>query len=307
MDDVTTDSIKKVIDGFGVYGPLFILSAFALFWVYSAHRAGSSHFFVDRIWKFVSGSSVFNNTMMAEQWKNISDIELFRYKTNLKIVDFNDYSRVEEWRKNRKLPEVEFYRITRFFNVELMDIDNKYYRFIIFKLSILLMVLFFYIPLSLSYTSFDSSVAYLNVRKTGLGIKYYGDKAVAEKIVFNKIFCENEINGETIFPKKITDYDVSVICELLKFDESKDYYKKTVSEQLYLLYFIIFVSCVCFFICLFWLIRFINLQDFIDKYLIVRVYSPWEVRKVNKKWQKFARSQKGIKNLKLELEKLRNI
>ncbi|MEN2432809.1 DUF6216 family protein [Comamonas sp. F1-6] len=307
MDDVATDSIKKVIDGFGVYGPLFILGAFALFWIYSAHRAGSSHFFVDRIWKFVSGGSAFNNTIMAEQWKNISDVELFRYKTNLKIVDFNDYSRVEEWRKNRKLPEVEFYRITRFFNVESMDIDNKYYRFIIFKLSILLMVLLFYIPLSLSYTSFDSSVAYLKVRKTGLGIKYYGDKAVAEKIVFNKEFCENVINEETIFPKNITDHDVIVICDLLKVDEKKDYYKKTISEQMNLLYFMIFVSFVLFSICLFWLIRFINLQDFIDKYLIVRVYSPLEVRKVNKKWQKFARSQKGIKNLKLELEKLRNI
>lgn len=307
MNDVTTDSIKKVVDGFGIYGPIIILGAFALFWIYSAHRAGSSHFFVDRIWKFVSGGSAFNNTIMAEQWKNISDIELFRYKTNLKIVDFNDYSRVEEWRKNRKIPEVEFYRITRFFNIESMDVINKYYKISILKLFILLMVIFFYIPGFLKYTSFDSSAAYLNVKKTDLGIKYYGDKAVVEKIIFNKIFCDSMINVEIIFPKKITDYDVSVICDLLKVDVNKDYYRKTVSEQLGLLYFMIFISCVGVFICLFWLIRFVNLQEFIDKYLIVRDYSPWEVRRINKKWQKIARSKKGIQSLKLELEKLRSI
>lgn len=307
MDDVATDSIKKVIDGFGIYGPIFILGAFALFWIYSAHRAGSSHFFVDRVWKFVSGSSVFNNAMMAEQWKKISDIELFRYKTNLRIVDFDDYLRIEEWRKNRKIPEVEFYRITKFFNIESMEIANKNYKISILKGFISLIIIFFYIPGFLSYISFDSNVAYLNVKKTDLGIKYYGDKAVVEKIVFNNEFCESVINEETIFPKNITDHDVTVICDLLKVDEKKDYYKKTISEQMNLLYFMIFVSFVLFSIYLFWFVRFLNLQDLIDKYLIARACSPWEVRKVNKKWQKFAKSKKGIQSLKLELEKLRSI
>ncbi|GEQ73244.1 hypothetical protein CTTA_0249 [Comamonas testosteroni] len=307
MESIPVNAINKIVEQYGIIAALVVILSFASLIFYSVCKAGSSYFLVDRLWRLSGGSDKFINKEMSSQWERVSDLEIYAFKTNLKIRSFDDFLGLKKWIDFNKIPEREFFKISRFFCMESMSFPYKNFNAISW-LSIVAIVgsvlINMFLPL---YYQHNSKAAYLTVRKTELEFKYYKDKAVTHGITFNKTVCENKGNIKAIFPKEITMYDRAVICDLIKYDKDYKYLLSTINMQkAFSAILIFFALCLFFYFSLF-AIRHSILQNFIYKYILSGAVIPADVRKENKIWQEYSSTTKAINDLKFELLKLNNL
>ncbi|UCJ17116.1 DUF6216 family protein [Pseudomonas sp. MM211] len=98
------------------------ISIFAFLYVRA--RAGSAGFIHDRLWRLLGGKKDYQNTMLQNEYSQLSDHEKFNYSTGIRFPSQRKITEALVWLHERGIGLEEVVRVRRFFNPSLISFDK---------------------------------------------------------------------------------------------------------------------------------------------------------------------------------------
>jgi len=86
MKEMTFSELGSISTDYKIFGISLSFLLIIAGVVYCWRRSGSLHFFLDRLWFLIGGSKEFYDEKLNKDWKNVRDVELYRYRSGFSDV-----------------------------------------------------------------------------------------------------------------------------------------------------------------------------------------------------------------------------
>lgn len=232
MKEITFSDIGTITGDYKILGVSLTLILIALCIFFCWRRAGSLHFFLDRIWLLVGGTKEFHDKKLNEMWEGVRDVELFRYRSGFPNIYSKEKIRlISEWLVRNKIELSELIRVTSYFDVKNVCLQKINYirrENIAWAAAII-----FGVALSFGIVFTSENRVLFYVVKTDKYFSYSGKSIYIYGENISNDVCKKdypEIDGmDDLRLKDQPRFDKIVACKI--FEKDKNFYEDNIKMQ----------------------------------------------------------------------------
>lgn len=207
-----------------------------VFYIY--YRSGSLMLLRDLMWRFLGGSTKFDDTTYETSRKTLREVEHYRFEFNIPAQTLADATLAEKWIKNNSFSHRDIARVKRY--IEWTDFSNLTFKTKLFSKKaenifaaiLLLTMLFIAIAPSLASTNY-LMVSLTNSPKTP---SFFISESNAKfTLLSNNLLTPAECNSSTLLQKfvnpEISENDLDIICSFFIEPGYAKHVRDGLSEQ----------------------------------------------------------------------------
>lgn len=220
-----------VWDKFGIAGLVAFIAVLSILFSYMVIRAGSAHFIFDRLWSVLGGNKEFFDKRLNDQWNEVRDVEMYRYRSQLKIYSLDQIIELKKWMSDKKISLLELMSVSSLFSVR----DKKFFHvdFVSKNRWLNIRVAVSTFALLASYILLVQPYTYLSVKKTGTTFFAKSNELRIYGKFIDKEYCESLSDGKISENSKEIKEDTEVACSIFS-EDGRDFLKKSLKEQQFL-------------------------------------------------------------------------